>query len=240
VNVKANTRFDSSKASRSGPTKDNAIPCSNRWKAGKVASALRMTSGRPLRESELRTTSRNAAKANKLISYNQERSGGYAMSTFERDDFKWRETYFVLFYSCKRPTLADVKRVLADLHDHFEFTGGTSDEDGRFESLTVLAPDDYAALDISFVSGEEVQEQGATFYAEMKSTAADADERKKIARLRQFDSRFDLLHFEQMSSAGADEGLDEMLDPSALLLVLEALVELTEGVGVDPQAGTVL
>ena len=28
-----------------------------------------------------------------------------------------------------------------------------------------------------------------------------------------------------------------MLDPSALLIVMEALVELTHGVGIDPQSG---
>ena len=33
---------------------------------------------------------------------------------------------------------------------------------------------------------------------------------------------------------------DEILDPSALLLVLEALARLTHGIAIDPQAGTVL
>jgi hypothetical protein len=31
-----------------------------------------------------------------------------------------------------------------------------------------------------------------------------------------------------------------MLDPSALLLVLDALAELTGGIAVDPQTGTML
>ena len=162
------------------------------------------------------------------------------MSTFERDDFRWRETYFVLFDSCKRPTLKDVQRALRDVNDHFEFSGGTSDDDGRFESLTVLAPDDYAALDISYVSGEEVQEQGAAFYDEMRTSAIDKEEKEKLARLPKFDARFDLMHFEQISGSGSEDETDEMLDPSALLIALEALVELTEGVGVDPQSGTVL
>ncbi len=32
------------------------------------------------------------------------------MSTFERENFQWRETYFVLFDADKRPTLARVEK----------------------------------------------------------------------------------------------------------------------------------
>jgi len=109
----------------------------------------------------------------------------------------------------------------------------------------VLSPDDYAALDISYETGEEVVEQGAALYEELKSSATDAEERAKLNRLPKLDARFDLLHFEQVTNGeagvgGAEDELDEMLDPSALLIVLDALVELTKGVGVDPQSGTVL
>jgi hypothetical protein len=161
------------------------------------------------------------------------------MSTFEREEFKWRETYFVLFDSARRPTLATVEATLRDLNDRFQLLNPRADEDGRFESITVLSPDDYAALDISYESGEEVREQGTALALEMKSSAADAEERAKVARLSECDARFDLLHFEQtVDDEPGDE--DEMLDPSALLIVLDALVELTRGVGVDPQSGTVL
>jgi hypothetical protein len=78
------------------------------------------------------------------------------MSTFEREGFRWRETYFVLFDSCRRPTLNRAVALLRELSSRFELTGGLADEDGRFESITVLSPDDYAALDISYESGEEV------------------------------------------------------------------------------------
>jgi hypothetical protein len=166
------------------------------------------------------------------------------MSTFERGEYKWRETYFVLFDSAKRPSLKKMERILRELGDHFEFSDAMADEDGRFESITILAPDDYAALDISFESGEEVLEQGAAFYQELKSSATEPDERAKLARLPKCDARFDLLHFEHMTASEApaetDDEFDEMLDPSALLIVLDALVELTGGVGVDPQSGTLL
>jgi hypothetical protein len=162
------------------------------------------------------------------------------MSTFERDEFKWRETYFVLFDVGKRPTLKQVERTLRDLSERFELTNARSDEDGGFESITVMSPDDYAALDISYESGEEVTEQATALHQELKSSVADADERAKLARLPKCDARFDLLHFEQVTDDQPEDELDEMLDPSALLIVLDALVELTGGVGVDPQSGTLL
>jgi len=162
------------------------------------------------------------------------------MSTFERDEYKWRETYFVLFDSCKRPSLKRVERVLRDLSDRFELTNPRADEDGRFESITVLSPDDYAALDISFEAGEEVSEQGELLQQELKGSVADAEERAKLARLPKCDARFDLLHFEQTTPDEPEDEMDEILDPSALLIVLDALVELTSGVGVDPQSGTLL
>jgi hypothetical protein len=160
------------------------------------------------------------------------------MSTFERDEYKWRETYFVFFNSAKRPTMKKIERLLRNVNDRFELMNPRADEDGRFESLTVIAPDDYAALDISFEAGEEVVEQAAAQYEELKQSVTEAEERAKVARLPKFDARFDLLHFEQVAAdAGDDE--DEMLDPSALLIVLDALVELTGGVGVDPASGAV-
>ena len=49
------------------------------------------------------------------------------------------------------------------------------------------------------------------------------------------------MHFEQLSADAADsDEPDEMFDPSALLIVLDHLIELTDGVAVDPQAGTLL
>ncbi len=162
------------------------------------------------------------------------------MSTFEREEFKWRETYFVLFDSCNRPSLKSVEQTLRNLSDRFQLSNGLEDEDGRFESITVMSPDDYAALDISYDSGEEVVEQVAGLQEELKDSAIDPDERAKLGRLPQFDARLDLLHFEQMADDEPEDAMDEMLDPSLLLIVLDAVVELTGGVGIDPQSGTIL
>jgi hypothetical protein len=72
-------------------------------------------------------------------------------------------------------------------------------------------------------------------------TNGDAEgRREQLARLRRFDGRFDVLHFEQIVGGEEDEDPDGMLDPTTLLSVLEALARLTDGIAVDPQAGTIL
>lgn len=157
------------------------------------------------------------------------------MSTFERDNYQWRETYFVMFESHKRPRLNRVRDALRKLSDDFELTEPTSEEDGGFESVTVLAPADLAAVDVSYLSGEEVAAEGVRLAKELGPTL-DASTRKRLAGC---DARFDIMHFEQVTEESAGEP-DEAFDPSALLMVLDALVELTDGIGIDPQSGAVM
>jgi hypothetical protein len=161
------------------------------------------------------------------------------MSTFEREDFRWRETYFILFDSAVRPALQRVVKVLEDLSNNFEIVNQRAEDEGRFDSLTCMSPDDYAALDISYLQGEEVIEQSALLIEEMKRSAADPEERAKITRIAACDARFDVMHFQQVSG-GEEDDLDERFDPSALLIVVEALTHLTDGVAVDPQSGAFL
>ena len=148
------------------------------------------------------------------------------MSMFENRQYRWRETYFVLFDSQKRPTLPAVEQALCGLSDRYELTNLSADDDGRFDSLTLLSPDDFAALDICYTSGVEVIEHGATLAEEMERTAGDAEEAAAAKRVKQCDSRFDVLHFEQIPELPDEEDDDdEILDPSALLLVLGALAK---------------
>src|ERR1041384_1018984 len=105
------------------------------------------------------------------------------MSTFENNEYKWRESHFVLFDVSKRPTLEKMGKVLTKLNPRFELSNLSSDERGMFESLTLHSPQDYAAVDISYTDDEEVMEQGETLAKEYRSSATDADERAKIARL---------------------------------------------------------
>jgi len=184
------------------------------------------------------------------------------MSTFDNEDYKWRETYFVLFDSSKRPSLKRTQKMLRSLSDRYVLVNLEADEQGRFNSLTVLAPDNNAALDISYVSGEEVLGQTATMIEDMKLELADQGDQsdqsdqgdqgdqgdqennpdiEKYVRLAKCDARFEVMHFERVFDAGySDEEPDDMLDPGALLLILGALVELCDGVGVDPQSGTLV
>jgi len=160
------------------------------------------------------------------------------MSTFENHDYKWRETYFVLFDSARRPMLDQVKNRLLKINPRFELTSGEADEVGHFDSITLRSPQDYAAMDISYVSGEEVSDQVDELERDLKGSV-DATDRPKLAKLAQCDAKFDILHFEQVSDEDADDE-SEMLDPSALLSVMDALIELTKGVGVDPQSGSLM
>lgn len=158
------------------------------------------------------------------------------MSTFDNEDFLWRETYFVLFDAKRRPLLADVQRALKSATDRVQFANASADDEGRIESLTILAPEDFAALDISYESGDSVREQVSALNAEMKrSTVLDPG---KLDRLPKCNARLDVMHFEQVGGA-EDEGdpMSSMFDPSSLLIVMETLVTLTDGLGVDPQTG---
>jgi len=161
------------------------------------------------------------------------------MSMFENSHYHWRETYFVLFESGNRPTLEEVQRSLVEKNNRFTLTNLRADDAGRAESFTVLSPDDFAALDVSYLEGEEVLEQGNQLIDEMTTGACRAEDRDKVVQVRRCDGRFDVLHFEQVVDFG-DEGADDMLDPTALLVVLDVLVRLTGGVAVDPQAGTAM
>ncbi len=161
------------------------------------------------------------------------------MSMFENDQYRWRETYFVMFDSAKRPTLKEVQRALSRVDRHYMLTNLGADDEGRFDSLTVMAPDDFAALDICYLGGQEVADQGAEWSKEMTEAGCRLEERERIELLGKHDARFDILHFEQLTDLD-DGGTDEMLDPGALLLVMEVLVKLTDGIALDPQAGTLL
>jgi len=64
--------------------------------------------------------------------------------------------------------------------------------------------------------------------------------RPALKRMKQCDGRFDVLHFEQVVDFEDEDEAEGMLDPTALLVVLDALAKLTDGIPVDPQAGTML
>ena len=96
-------------------------------------------------------------------------------------------------------------------------------QQGRFDSLTLISPDDFAALDICYTGGAEVLEQGASLVEDLKKAGADSPPPVPWEQIKKYDGRFDVLHFEQVpEDADEDAEEEEMLDPSALLVVLGA------------------
>jgi hypothetical protein len=163
------------------------------------------------------------------------------MSTFEDSRYRWRETYFVFFEAKKRPQLEAVSEALSALNKRFQLTAQVNNERGQVDSLTLISPDDYAALDICYTEGDEVLEQVGVLIEDVKKADPDVPPPVSWATITKYDGRFDVLHFEQVpEDVGDDESEDGMLDPSALLVVLETLAKLTHGVAIDPQAGTFL
>lgn len=160
------------------------------------------------------------------------------MSMFENSNYRWRETYFVLFDAKKRPKLTSASKALSALNKRFQLTNLHADDKGLLDSLTIISPDDYAALDVCYTSDEEVLEQASALVDDLKKAGPDEPPPVPWEQLKKYDGRLDVLHFEQVSDEeGEDDG---MLDPSTLLLVLGALAKLTAGVAIDPQAGTFL
>jgi hypothetical protein len=160
------------------------------------------------------------------------------MSMFEDSRYRWRETYFVLFPARNRPTLNSMTKMLSRLNKRFELTNLNADDEGLIDSMTLISPDDFAALDICYTSGAEVLEQAAVLLNDLKKLGADELPPVPWEDIRRYDGRFDVLHFEQIAEAADEDADDDMLDPSTLLLVLAALAKHTEGVAIDPQAGT--
>ena len=80
------------------------------------------------------------------------------MSLFKDGQFVYRDTFFVYFQQSDRPTAEQVQAVLAELGDKYE-CGELRQSDGKFESISVRSPQDYSAMDITFVAGDEVREQ---------------------------------------------------------------------------------
>ena len=158
--------------------------------------------------------------------------------TESSDEFEWRETYFILFKANNRPTLTQVEHAIGSLSDRFQLQDLQANDEGRFESLMVRSPDDYAAIEISFETGEAVIEQSTELAKQLRSEASQ----EELAKLVSSDARLDLMHFEQMVEGAVidDDEMGDMLDPSSLLMIVDALVGLTEGVAVDPASGAIM
>jgi hypothetical protein len=161
------------------------------------------------------------------------------MSLFENSLYQWRETYFVLFESNRRPRADELAAELKKLAAGNVVENLQADEHGAFEALTLHSPLDNAAMDISYIDGDEVVDQVRDLVRDLREASLTPEERAKAKRLSTANARFDLFHFEQLGEPGLEED-DEAMDPGSLLLVLDRLAEISGGVCVDPQTGSVI
>ena len=171
------------------------------------------------------------------------------------DEFHWRATYFILFPQDRRPMLDAVAAKLAAANARFEIENPAADESGLLQSLLVESSEDHAAVEISYEVGDAVIEQNLE-WAKQLQEQLPAD---KLQEIMLADARLDVAHFERMPANGANAPVDvasttgefsdefdedeeafDMLDPTCLLTVVDALAELTGGLTYDPAAGEIL
>ena len=110
----------------------------------------------------------------------------------------------------------------------------------RFESLTVLSPDDFAALDICYTAGDEVQEQASSSSRSCGPPSSTRPTSRSSSTFATATAASTCCTSSSWPRAATKSEKDEMLDPGAVLLVLDALARLTGGVAIDPQSGTLL
>jgi hypothetical protein len=191
-------------------------------------------------------------------------SGNDGKSRPKGDDLLWLETYFIVFPSDRRPTLQQVESTLAEAGPRLLIENLEADDDGLFASLLVQSPEDHAAVEISYETGEAVIEQNLEWAKQLQKQLSPQHLQQMITA----DARLDVAHFERVEAGsvskknsapnhdeladadfdddfGGDDDFDEeaameIFDPTCLLTVVEALSKLTRGLAFDPAAGEVV
>ena len=164
------------------------------------------------------------------------------MSLFENSEYQWRETYFVYFDAAKRPRADLLQNMLQELNKGYSISNVRASETGDFESLTLVSKDDYAAMDLNCVATDDMQEQTEELVQHLKANALP-DEQPMVAKVRDSNCRLEVYHFEQLvfvGASGSEDEPDDFMDPGSLLVVLNQLAELCDGVIVDAQSNSFL
>jgi hypothetical protein len=161
------------------------------------------------------------------------------------DQLEWRDTYFILFKQSARPTLTQVEAAITESSRKLQLENLEADDDGLFESVVVQAPEDNAALEISYETGDAVIQQSADLAKQLKEDLTA----KQLQRMLKSDARLDVMLFERVSDNAFGDGSNDdeeaeweggALDPSSLLNVVGALAKLTGGLPIDPASGAIL
>ena len=153
------------------------------------------------------------------------------MSLFENDQYEYCDTFFVYLKNENRPALAAVLTALKDLGNRCVVLDA-KETDGKFESATIKFASDCSAMDIVYVHGEEVTAQLQEVQETMRLMTITDDTRDDLKRMRACDSRYDIFHFEENNANNEDE----FLDPGGLLMVIERISSVCDGIGYDPQS----
>ena len=159
------------------------------------------------------------------------------MSLFENEQYEYTDTFFVFFKRENLPSADAIASALSELGQRYQ-PGKMSLREGAFESMTVLSPQDFSAMDIVLDLNAEVATQIEEMVGEFRALTLTGDEREKLTSFRECDARFDLFHFEKQVAGNEDP--DAFIDPGGLLIVLEKLRALCDGVGIDPQSQMLL
>ncbi|HYO24633.1 MAG TPA: hypothetical protein VEQ85_06745 [Lacipirellulaceae bacterium] len=119
--------------------------------------------------------------------------------TPKSDELLWLETYFIVFPQQRRPTLAQVERALGDAAPHLRLENLAADDDGLFASVLVLSPEDHAAVEVSYETGEAVVEQNLQWAKQLQKQLSPT----RLEALVAADARLDVAHFERVEGGGA-------------------------------------
>jgi hypothetical protein len=160
------------------------------------------------------------------------------MSLFEQSDFRWRETYFVLFQAADRPTAEAARAAIRGLGDRFDVREVQPDDQGRLESLSIRVRGESSAMDVVYVGDEDVTEQLPELISELRHGPDGDTCGAQIEALADATARLDVLHFQMQLDNESEDDLDDYIDPGSLLVVLECLCQLCHGIAVDPQSAS--
>jgi hypothetical protein len=160
------------------------------------------------------------------------------MSLFDDPNYRWRDTFLVLFDDEQRPTVELALSAIQQI-GKFEVRNSSESESQHIESITITSNVDLTGLEILYVAGAEVVEETEALVVELTEDAMLLGQENALVQLSAANARFDILHFEKItenSNELSDD--DELMDPGSLLTVTAALADLVNGVAVDPSSAS--
>ena len=160
------------------------------------------------------------------------------MSLFDDPNYRWRDTFLVLFDDEQRPTVELALSVIQQI-GKFEVRNSSESESQQIESITITSNVDLIGLEILYVAGAEVVEETEALVVELTEDAMLLGQENALVQLSAANARFDILHFEKITENSNEPSDDnELMDPGSLLTVTAALADLVNGVAVAPSSAS--